>query len=164
MREARSNQRAVVEGEVARGMIDALNWDWLEDSCRGDAPTSIDESSAGSQSRLVARLEGHATSPSLGGAFSRKYVCISPLPLMMRSPHDLAPKRSLRRLNVDWETCTRPGSEYAHIRAAVLTASPHKSYWYVLWPITPAMADPESMPTYRKEKEVHFLRSARLQG
>ena len=34
------------------------------------------------------------------------------------------------------------------MRAAVLTASPHRSYWKRLWPMMPAMAVPEWMPIW----------------
>ena len=43
-----------------------------------------------------------------------------------------------------------PGAEYEHMRAAVLTASPHRSYWKRLWPMMPAMAVPVWMPTWHE--------------
>jgi len=47
------------------------------------------------------------------------------------------------------------------MRAAVLTASPQRSYWNVLEPITPAIADPEWMPTWQ-EKVMPYCCSSRL--
>ena len=38
-------------------------------------------------------------------------------------------------------------NEVVCMRAAVFTASPHRSYWKVLWPTTAAIAEPELMPT-----------------
>mmetsp|Transcript_49628 Transcript_49628/g.165794 ORF Transcript_49628/g.165794 Transcript_49628/m.165794 type:complete len:236 (-) Transcript_49628:218-925(-) len=41
---------------------------------------------------------------------------------------------------------TRPGADMPHMRAAVLTASPTRSYWYFRWPMMPAIAEPEWTP------------------
>ena len=54
----------------------------------------------------------------------------------------------------------QPGAEYAHIRAAVFTASPQRSYWKRLWPMTPAIAAPEWMPIWHWRWGNHISESS----
>ena len=73
-------------------------------------------------------------------------VGILPLPLMAWIPLGCMVNRSAMRARVASDVCILPGSPWDSMRAAVLTASPHKSYTNFLLPITPATTGPECMP------------------
>ena len=73
-------------------------------------------------------------------------MLIIPFPLTSRSPLNYESNLWLSSSCVVAETWTRPGALVEHMRAAVLTASPQRSYWNLLWPMMPAMAAPEWMP------------------
>ena len=77
---------------------------------------------------------------------SRKYSRIRPFPFTTFSPRCSVSYSSQISAWVASDMVIQPGAEYEHMRAAVLTASPHRSYWNRLCPMMPAMAAPEWMP------------------
>ena len=73
-------------------------------------------------------------------------VWTRPIPFISTAPRGTQTYSASIRSRVARETWTRPGSPCDSRRLAVLTVSPHTSYWNLLVPMTPATTGPELMP------------------